>query len=365
MATFRSDDWSVRPSFVPHGPTSPVTLLADETGFTQFAGIPPIAWQTPWSELSSLELVRFSHQMALFGTAGGVRYCWRQRSLADYEQIRSLVLEHGGSVIHRRRRAGVVAVVGVVLVATLAGGIASWANHGNLGAQELADVQGVNLTLKDLPSSWYISSGSVLSGLVGPTGKVYTSTTVTTTPPAKNSAFAKAATLFQQCLGVTNKTDRVYGAAGQQADYQVSSPVFDTNALGGIELVSTSQYYRTTTMVKKDTNEMSKKNFGSCLVTSSANLILAGSGVAGTESATSTNWQPTTFTKGWSRGGRVPFSLSGITTKLDLVEALVTHGHYEITMVALVGSFIKAKSFLTSEVNTLLSRTVTSTSKAV
>ncbi|HEY5265401.1 MAG TPA: hypothetical protein VIJ40_01170 [Acidimicrobiales bacterium] len=365
MVTLRSDDWSVRPSFVPHGPTSPVTLLADETGLTQLAGIPSVAWQTPWSELSNLELVRFSHQMALFGTVGGVRYCWRQRSLADFEAVRALVLEHGGSVIHRRRRAGVVVVVAVVLLATLAGGIASWANHGNLGDEELADAQAVNLTLKDLPSSWYISSSSVLQQLVGPTNKVFTSTTVTTTPPAKNSAFVKAATIFQSCLGVTNKTDRVYGAAGQQADYQVSSPVFDTNALGGIELVSTSQYYRTTTMVKKDTKEMSMKNFGACLTASSANLILAGTGVTGTERAKATNWQPTTFIKGWSSGGMVPFSLSGLPTKLQLVEAVVTHGHYEVTMVALVGSFTKAKSFLSSVVNTLLSRTVTSTSKAV
>ena len=365
MTTMRSEDWSVRPSFVPHGPTSPVTLLADDSGLTQLAGIPSVAWQTPWSEVSNLELVRLSHQMALFGTVGGVRYCWRQRTLADFEEVRSLVLEHGGSVIHRRRRAGVIVVVAVVLLATLAGGIASWTNRTSLGAQELANAEAVNLSLKDLPSSWYIASGSVLSQLVGPTNKVYTSTTVTTTPPAKNSAFVKAATVFQSCLGVTNKNDRVYGAAGQQADYQISSPVFDTNALGGIELVSTSQYYRTTTMVRKDTKEMSKKNFGSCLATSSANLIRAGTGVTGDSSAVATDWTPTTFTKGWTRGGVVPFSLSGVQTKLKLVEAVVTHGHYEITMVALVGSFSKAQSFLSSVVNTLLSRTVTSTSTAV
>jgi hypothetical protein len=363
MTSLRSEDWSVRPSFVPHGPTSPVTLLADESGLTQLAGIPPVAWQTPWGELSNLELVRFSHQMALFGTVGGVRYCWRQRSLYDFEAIRSLVLEHGGSVIHRRRRAGVIVVVAVVLLATLAGGIASWVNHPNLGAQELADAKAVNLTLKDLPSSWYVSSGSVLQELTGPSNKVYTSTTVTTVP-AKNSAFTKAATLFQSCLGVTNKDDRVYGAAGQEADYQVSSPVFDTNALGGIELVSTSQYYRTTTMVSRDTKEMSKKNFGSCLTTSSGNLLLAGTGVSGTVTAKASNWQPTTFTKGWTRGGEVPFSVPGIVSKLDLVEVVITHGHYEITLVALVGSFTKSESFLSSVVNTLLSRTENTTSTA-
>ncbi|HVB51244.1 MAG TPA: hypothetical protein VND89_05835 [Acidimicrobiales bacterium] len=363
MTTLRSEDWSVRPSFVPHGPTSPVTLLADESGLTQLAGIPPVAWQTPWSELSNLELVRFSHQMALFGTVGAVRYCWRQRSLHDFEEVRVLVLEHGGSVVRRRRRAGVVVVVAVVLLASLAGGIAAWVSRPNLNSQELTDVKAVNLTLKDLPTSWYMASGSVLSYLTGTSNKVYTSTTIAQTP-AKNSPFVKAAALFQSCLGVTNKNDRVYGAAGQEADYQVSSPIFDTNALGGIELISSTQYYKTTAMVRRDTKEMSMKNFGSCFTTSSANLILYATGVTASDHATSTNWRPTTFLKGWTRGGEVPLAVGGITAKLDLVEAVITHGHYEITMDALVGSFSKAKSFLSGIVNTLLSRTTTSTSQA-
>jgi len=37
-APLRSDGWSVRPSFVPHGAVTPVTLLADENALTQFGG---------------------------------------------------------------------------------------------------------------------------------------------------------------------------------------------------------------------------------------------------------------------------------------------------------------------------------------
>jgi len=66
MSLLRSEDWSVKPSFVPNGPTSPVVLLIDDTTLTQLAGIPPVAWQTPWSELGNLELVKFSSQMAFF-----------------------------------------------------------------------------------------------------------------------------------------------------------------------------------------------------------------------------------------------------------------------------------------------------------
>jgi hypothetical protein len=184
----------VRPSFVPNGPTSPVVLLTDDFGLTQLAGIPAVAWQTPWSEITNLELVRFTHQMALFGTVSGVRYCWRHCELNDFENVRTVVLEHGGTVTHRKRRAGVLAIVAVVVLASLAGGIASWLNGGS-GANELADAKAVNLTLKDLPSSWYPTGNSVLNNLVPPANQVFTSTT--TTAPAKNSAFTAAIRSFR------------------------------------------------------------------------------------------------------------------------------------------------------------------------
>jgi len=365
VTNLRSEDWSVHPSFVTNGPTSPVVLLVDDFGLTQLAGIPAVAWQTPWSELGNVELVRFPHQMALFATVGDVRYCWRHRELYDYEAIRDVVLEHGGTVTHRRRRAGVLVIVAVVVLASFAGGIASWLNRGNGAAKELVDAKAVNLTLKDLPSSWYVTSNSVLNGLVPPAGQVYTSTTTSTTLPAKNSAFSIAAGVFQSCLGVTNAKDRVYGPAGQQADFQVSSPVFTTNSLGGIEVASTSQYYKTTTMVKKDTREMSMKNFGECITDSSSALILSGLGVKNGGTPGATNWQPATFTKGWTRGGVVAITVPNVTSRLQLVQAVITKGHYEITLSALVGSFTKAKPTLNALVNTLLSRTVTSSSKAV
>ena len=41
MTSLRSEEWAVRPPFVENGPTSPVTLLMDDAGLTQLAGIPP------------------------------------------------------------------------------------------------------------------------------------------------------------------------------------------------------------------------------------------------------------------------------------------------------------------------------------
>ncbi|HTB09000.1 MAG TPA: hypothetical protein VK704_04235, partial [Acidimicrobiales bacterium] len=119
MTTLRSEDWAVQPPFVPNGPTSPVTLLFDEAGLTQLAGIPAIAWQTPWSEIANIELVRVGHRMMLFASVANVRYLWRHRDLEGYDTLRAVVLEQGGIVTERRQRLGVYAVVAIVILASL------------------------------------------------------------------------------------------------------------------------------------------------------------------------------------------------------------------------------------------------------
>lgn len=364
MTDIRSEDWAVRPSFVPNGPTSPVVLLTDDAGLTQLAGIPAVAWQTPWSEITNIELVRLHHQMALFATIAGVRYCWRNREITDFEKMRTVVLEHGGAVTQRRRRAGIFAVVAVVILASFAGGIAAWFNRGSNGAAELANAKHVNLTLKDLPEGWSKASETPLEFLVPPPSQVYTSTT-TTAPAKPNKSFEAAAKLFQTCIGVPNARDRVYGSAGQLPNYQVSSPVFYTNSLDGIEVASTTQYYQTTTMVHKDAAEMSKSNFGTCFVESSAALIISGSELKTPSTFTANNWRPFTFTKGWTRGGVVTLTLPESTQPLQLVMVVITHGHYEVTLSALVGSFKKSESELANLTNTLLARMTNSTAEAV
>jgi hypothetical protein len=110
---------------------------------------------------------------------------------------------------------------------------------------------------------------------------------------------------------------------------------------------------------------MSTHNFGSCFVTSSADIIMSGFGLTNPATNVATNWRPTTFTKGWSRGGVVSFTVPSVKSKLQLVMVVITHGHYEVTLSAIVGSFTKAKTQLASLVNTLLSRMENSSSKAV
>ena len=361
----RSFGWIVRPSFVPHGASEPVTLLTDENGLTQLAGEPPVAWQTPWSELLNVQLIRFSKGMVLFATAHDVRYSWRSRSVADFEKLRAVVLEHGGTVARRQRRAGMYAVAAIVLVASLAGGLGSWLNRGAAGARELADARGVNLSLKDLPSGWYPTTSSVLSYIFPPSSTVVTSSSVATTLPRANSVWAKVMAVFQNCLGVSNARDRVYGAAGQQPDFQVSSKIFSSPNYGGIEVASTSQYYRTTTMVRRDVKEMSKANFGSCFVTSNVALVSAALGTPLPTTNIGTDFRPLTFVRGWSRGGVALVSVPGVGTSLHLVMIVTTKGHYEVTLGALVDHWPQSKSFIANLANILLSRMTSSTSTAV
>jgi hypothetical protein len=362
MTTFRSEGWAVRPSFVPHGATAPVTLLGDEHGLTQLSGNPPVAWQSPWSELSSIQLLRVARGMALVATIDGVRYCWRTNNRRDYDVVAEVVVEHGGKVIRRKRRAGVIAVAAVVLVASLAGSIGAFFS-GSSKDQELTDAKAVNLTQRDFPSGWYTTNGSFLEYLFPPAKDVITSTS--TTAPKANSAWTQVSAQFQSCLGVSARKDRVFGEAGQQPDYQVSSRIFGSQTDGGIEVADLTQYYRTTTMVKKDTAEMSMKKFGGCLVASNAALILSQYKSNVPSVPAGTDWKPLTFVHGWARGGITTLSEPGVTATLHLVTVVATAGHYEVTFAALVEKWPETKSLIAGLVNTLKSRITAGNSAAV
>jgi hypothetical protein len=363
MTTFRSEGWTVRPSFVPNGATMPITLLGDEQGLTQLSGTPQVAWQTPWEELSSIQLLRFSRGLALFATADGVRYCWRSQSRADYDAVAAVVTAHGGRLIQRRRRFGVYAVVAIVILASLAGGIGALLSRGPSVNVELKGTKAANIALKDLPSNFDTTSTSVLGYVFGAANKVFKlNPSTTTTAPKPTSAWAQVSTQFQSCMGVPAKKDRVYGAAGQSPDYQVTSPVFASTTYGGVEVVTTSQYYNTAQMVKKDTKEMSSAKFGGCLVASNAALIMSAYTSKVPTIPPGANFKPTTFVHGWARGGVAAITEQGSAVKLSLVVVVATSGHYEVTVGALAVDWKKAKPLVDGLVNTVLSRITASTS---
>ncbi|HSN14746.1 MAG TPA: hypothetical protein VLT61_08950, partial [Anaeromyxobacteraceae bacterium] len=321
MSSLSSPGWSVHPSFVPHGPTSPVTLLFDDDGLTQLAGVYPVAWQTPWSEISHPQLVRTARSLALFATIGDVRYIWRTGSLEDYEDLREIVLAHGGEASRKRRRAGALVAASVLLLASFAGGIAAWFSG---GTTELAQAQAVNLTITDLGPGFSVTPTSVLGFIFPPANQVVTSTPTTAAPVS--SSWTRAIAAFQTCLGVSNATDRVYGAAGQMPDYQVSSPIFSSTNYGGIQLASTSQYYATTAMVDKDVAEMSRAGFGACFARSNADLVYSGATGSSVSLTGGVSWDPITYARGWSRGGVADLTVPGGVAPLHLVMVVAAKG---------------------------------------
>lgn len=362
MSPQRFDGWSVSPSFVANGPTSPVSILVDEASFTQFAGDPAVAWQVPWEQMHNVQLVRYSRGIALFATVASVRYVWRSKDKSQFSALQEVVASHGGSAIRRQRRAGAALVAVVVMLGALAGTFASlWPTTSK--AQELADARAINLTLKDLPSGWAVSSTSMLGYLFPPSTQVVTSTSTTLAP--KGSMWSEVTSYFQRCLGVSNAKDRVYGSAGQMPDYQVSSPIFASSSLGGIEVASTSQYYASTNMVQSDLREMSRANFGACFASSNAAIIMSAFGATIASASPGSNYQPMTFASGWTRGGVATIIAPGVTTPLHLVMVISANGHYETTLAALVLKWPQTKSFVANLVNTLLTRMSPSTSAAV
>lgn len=366
MSVVRSEGWTVRPSFAPHGPTSPVTLLMDELGVTQLAGEPAVAWQTPWSEVTGLRMTTSRSGISIFALIAGVLYQWRRTqpmSRTELDEMRTILTAHGASEVHRARRNSAWAMAVVVIVASCAGYVGGLLHHQGASG-EIAALKHLNLNARDVASTWSSSSqsaSSLLTSLVPPPGQVQTADPATTTSaPAQASPFALAAVHFQRCLNVASVDDRLFGLAGVVPRYQVSSPVFYSSELGGIQVVSTAQYYDAAPNVALDVREMSRPSFGRCFAQAAGDeLVGATTGVTPTLS-NGQNFATATFVRGWIRAGDVAVTLPAVQVDhAHLVFVEEAAGHYEVTMFALAIDFPRARATLTGLANSLLARVTT------
>ena len=364
--TLRSEGWSVQPSFSPHGPTSPVTLLVDDAGFTQLAGEPAVAWQTPWSEVAQLRLVRRRRRTAIVMVVAGTLYQWRRETALDAEELAALAAllgAHGGREAPRLRRGAALVVALLVGVASFGGYFASRAMPGSAAASaQLRALEQVNLRAGDVSSTWGSSTSATSSALqliLTPPGQVFTTTD--TTAPAQDTPYTLAAFHFQRCLGVSNVDDRVFGLAGVSPLYQVASPIFSSPSDAGVQVESVAQYYPSVADVAADQSEMSRGAFSRCFVEAEADEMVGASGSATPDlrGATVLNLHP--FVKGWVRAAAqgLALPLAGLA-HVTLVVAVEVSGHYEVTLAALVGSLAAATPTLENLVNAQMLR-VTST----
>jgi len=360
VTALRSGGWSVQPSFSPSGPTEPVTLLLDDQGLTQLAGEPVVAWQTPWSEVTHLRVIRQRRGAVMFAVIAHVAYQWRHRGAVpreEFDQLRAYAVAHGGHVVPTPRRRAAAAVAAAVTVASLGGYVGSL-----LAPQTTSSVvtalEQVNLSSRDVSGTWASTSqpnGSLLSALLLTPGQVANNNpATTTTSPALDSPLGLAANHFQRCLGVASVDDRVFGAAGTTPRYEVSSPVFYSSDFGGVQVASTAQYYDDPQSVALDVIEMSRPNFGRCLAQSLGDALIGSTSSATPNLATGTNLTATTFVKGWVRAGQVALTLPTVTNaRAHFVVVVAASGHYEVTMLALVVNLAAARTTLDSLVNNL------------
>lgn len=368
MSVVRSEGWTVRPSFNPHGPTAPVTLLMDDAGLTQLAGEPIVAWQTPWSEVTGLRLMRTRAGVSVVAIVAGVLYQWRRVTPMSREQLdeaRAVLVAHGAREMPRGRRNTALAVAVLVTLASFGGYFGGLANHPGTSSVVTA-LEGLNLNARDVAGTWSSSSlvsSSLLTSLVPAPGQVqYFNPATTSTAPAQASPFALAAVHFQRCLNVASVDDRLFGLAGTAPRYQVSSPVYYSADVGGVQVESTAQYYDSPPSVALDVAEMSRPSFGRCFAEAVGDeLIGANTGVT-PQLSRGQNLATPTFVKGWSRGGDVLVSLPSLqVSRAHLVVVEEAAGHYEATLFALVVDITRTRSTIISLANELLAR-VTSTS---
>lgn len=359
----RSEGWTVQPSFAPNGPTHPVTLLIDEAGVTQLAGGPSVAWQTPWSEFKDIRLLRTRSGACIVAVIAGVTYQWRRSETLtryEYEELRTILVSHGGREAPRARRATAWAVAAIVTLASFGGYFGSVWQHGHRASQ-LASLEALNLNVRDVPGAWSsstLASSSLLTTLVPPPGQVQVANPSTTTSaPPSASPFALAANHFQRCLPVASVDDRLFGAAGTIPNYQVTSPVFYSSDFGGVQVVSTAQYYDSAPSVALDTVEMSRPSFGRCFAQAAGDELEGAASGATPDLRNGRSFASATFVKGWSRGGVVEVRLASLqVNRAQLVFVEETAGHYEVTLFALAIDLSRATSIIHTLTNALLAR---------
>jgi hypothetical protein len=358
----------VRPSFAPHGPTSPVTLLFDDTGLTQLAGEPVVAWQTPWSEIAQLRFVRRRSSVTIIATIAHVIYQWRRIAPAErtsLEELARVLRAHGAHEVPRARRVGALVAVLLVSVASFAGYFGGLLSP-SAPSPALTEVKAVNLSARDVAGTWGASlsnTDSVLGAIMPTPGEVIrTDPATTTTALAASSPLALVASHFQQCVGVASGADRVYGLAGVAPNYEVSSPVFSSNDDGGINVESVAQYYDAPQNVIDDVAEMSRASFGRCFADTDADLMVAAAQDPTPNLTSGVTYDVHTFARGWVRAGAITLSEPIVGLSHDtLVMVAEASGHFEAYMAVLVGDVAAARTTIDALANAMMLR-VTSTS---
>lgn len=350
------------PAFIPHGPTHPVVIAIDDTHFTQWIGDPPTVWQTPLSEVRDLD-VRAGRTVTLRATIGGVRYRWRTRRGPEHAELVERVRALG--TVERPRRpwvplaASAAFVLAVSSVAAVLAGSVSTSSRPSLATT----VGAVNVGLADLPAGWGPTPEGTLLDILGNAGTTYPSRPGASPAPSGVLAaiYDAAGRSFQSCMGVSASADRMFGAAGQEPEVQVTGTIYGTTTAGGPEIGSLTQYYASTTMVDHDVAEYRRPAFGRCWGLVSAQLFagVESESAAATEAKyLASTFTPATFVHGFKAGGIATVAIPGSAT-YTLVSLFAASGHYEVNLYALTTDWAATRTTVVAAFNAMLARITT------
>ncbi len=341
-----------------------VSLAIDDEGLHEWSEAGEETRLIPLGALGDWR-VELSRRWFMSAEVGGITVRWTAADAASYDEFTEDLRRYGADI--RRPRRGLrtlTFVTGAALILASIGTFVAYAFRGSstpaTPVVTSATVGAVNLRAIDLPSGWSAVGQSYLSYIAGSANQVVTPHTKF--PPltgASKQVWDDASANFQSCMHTTAHKDRMFGSSGQQPALQVTGETFGSTSFGGGEQVSLTQYYATTTMVRRDLREYRAPQFGRCWGIANAQILLGFLNNNASYAMTTppvTSWHVERRRDVFLRTSVVTVALPGGTTPYYLATAFAARGHYEVNYFALVGNWTQAQATVDAGLNAVLSR---------
>ena len=326
-------------------------FVADASGVTLYGGTPLAAWQIPFSAITGLQLSLRAGGVTLTGwVAGGhlsitvMADSLQSGTLQDLEVMcshaagREPQLISGNISSSRRHRTTwlivalgcLLVVIGIVTAAAL-GSSSSPSKPLIATSDQQSATTARNLTLGDLPSDWGTdaAASSPLSGLLA--------TDSSSTPTAAERAETKKIlSAFQSCMGLTNATDRTFGAAGVKPLFQTSSDPYGViNGTNFYEAGTTTQLYASPASVQQDLTQLQSNKFPTCFAEALGRMFTSSGDPTVPLASLPVTRQPTShplgvFVSGATVSLTIPDGTSTVPAQLGVT--ILVHGSYEQTL---------------------------------
>jgi hypothetical protein len=325
-----------------------LAISIDASALTLTGGDPLAAWQIPLSTLLGARARQIGEYVEITGWVSGSHVLLTipassleggspEELVAFFEPPATA---HGSDdasdeIRHRMTMmvVGAIIVVAVVIAVVIALVIQSSPGSTSSGAtaSDQSAAAAMNLHQSDVPSSWGGDSPttSPLSGLLG------------TATPSKQTAqekkvYNQIVSEFQHCMGETQQSDRMFGAAGVQPLTQVSSAPYGT-VIGNnlIEVGSVTQIYATTADVHADLAQMKSAPFPKCFAQTMGRFTIASADPNQvTATAPVVAEKPRMILGAYVAGAAVTlqYPTTSGTTPMEIGTSIVISGRYEQTL---------------------------------